>query len=166
VSGTHNYHAVQYLTPTEYETIVAGLIEPTAWSFNPGAERDHRSGNGPGRARRVADADPYSGYLLYEPSFAGVGQPVLQGGWGGTSFVAPQLNGSTAVIDSALGHRVGFWNPAIYASAHGHGSPFNPLATASTSNDNLYYTGNPGESYNEAVGLGTPNLTKLAGDLG
>ena len=44
-----------------------------------------------------------------------MGQPVLQGGWGGTSFVAPQLNGSTAVIDSALGHRVGFWNPSIYA---------------------------------------------------
>ena len=54
----------------------------------------------------------------------------------------------------------------MYAAAHSHSSPFNPLATASTSNDNLYYTGNPGESYNEAVGLGTPNLTKLAGDLG
>ncbi len=64
-----------------------------------------------------ADADPYSGYLLYEPSFAGVGKPVLQGGWGGTSFVAPQLNGSAAVINSYLGRRVGFWNPAIYAFA-------------------------------------------------
>ena len=41
----------------------------------------------------------------------------MQGGSGGTSFVAPQLNGSTAVIDSVLGHRVGFWNPSIYAAA-------------------------------------------------
>jgi subtilase family serine protease len=113
-----------------------------------------------------ADADPYTGYLLYEPSFAGVGKPVLQGGWGGTSFVAPQLNGSTAVIDSALGHRVGFWNPSIYGDALGFGgSPFNSLNTASTNNDNLYYTGNPGQLFNEAVGLGTPNLGKLASGL-
>ena len=34
-----------------------------------------------------------------------------------TSFVAPQLNASAAVIDSALGHRTGLWNPAIYAIA-------------------------------------------------
>jgi subtilase family serine protease len=91
---------------------------------------------------------------------------VLQGGWGGTSFVAPQLNGSTAVIDSALGRRVGFWNPAIYSAARGPGSPFTPLDQAGTSNDNLYYTGNPGEPYNQGVGLGVPNLTRLAGDLG
>ena len=77
------------------------------------------SGYGSGRAVPdvAADADPFSGYLLYEPSFAGVGEPVLQGGWGGTSFVSPQMNGSTAVIDSYLGHRVGLWNPSIYAAA-------------------------------------------------
>ena len=113
-----------------------------------------------------ADADPYSGYLLYEPSFAGIGQPALQGGWGGTSFVAPQLNGSTAVIDSYLGHRVGFWNPAIYAAAAGADSPFTQLNQASTSNDNIYYTGNPGQAYNQGAGLGYPNLTELAGDFG
>jgi hypothetical protein len=28
------------------------------------------------------------------------------------------------------------------------------------------YTGNPGQRYNEAVGLGIPNLTALAGDFG
>ncbi len=31
--------------------------------------------------------------------------------------MAPQLNGSSAVIDSALGHRVGLWNPSMYAAA-------------------------------------------------
>jgi hypothetical protein len=30
-----------------------------------------------------------------------------------SSFVALQLNGSTAVTVSYLDHRVGFWNPAI-----------------------------------------------------
>jgi kumamolisin len=166
VPGTQTYHAVPYLTPTDYETIVTGLTEPTAWNFNP--TPSVISGQGHGRAVPdvSADADPYTGYLLYEPSFAGVGQPVLQGGWGGTSFVAPQLNGSTAVIDSALGHRVGFWNPNIYKAAQGFGaSPFTSLNTASTSNDNLYFTGNPGTVYNQATGLGIPNLTALAGRL-
>jgi kumamolisin len=166
VPGTQNFHAVQYLTPTDYTTVALGLIEPTEWSFNPTPSVTSGSGYGRAVPDMAADADPYSGYLLYEPSFAGVGEPVLQGGWGGTSFVAPQFNGSTAVIDSYLGHRVGLLNPAIYTAADGHGSPFNPLATASTSNDNLYYTGNPGEPYNQAVGLGIPDLTKLAGDLG
>ena len=133
-----------YLTPTGYQTIVPGLIEPTAWTFNP--RPAVTSGTGSGRAVPdvSADADPYSGYLLYSPSFAQAGDPVLEGGWGGTSFVAPQLNGSTAVIDSALGHRVGFWNPRIYAAAQGTGSPFTELDQAGTGNDNLYYTGTPG----------------------
>ena len=33
--GTHSFNAVQYLTPTDYTTVVPGLVEPTAWSFNP-----------------------------------------------------------------------------------------------------------------------------------
>ncbi|MFY9927870.1 MAG: S53 family peptidase, partial [Streptosporangiaceae bacterium] len=165
VAGTHNFHAVQYLTPIDYATVAPGLVEPTDWTLDPTPPVSSGSGNGRAMPDVSTDADPYSGYLLYEPSFAGVGQPVLQGGWGGTSFVSPQLNGSTAVIDSYLGHRVGLWNPSIYAAAAGHGDPFNPLSTASTSNDNLYYTGNPGEPFNEAVGLGTPNLTELAGDF-
>ncbi len=165
VPGTGSFHAVPYLTPTGYQTIVPGLVEPTAWTLTP--TPSVTSGYGSGRAVPdvSADADPYSGYLLYQPSFAGVGEPVLQGAWGGTSFVSPQLNGSTAVIDSYLGHRVGLWNPSIYAAAVGSNSPFTSLDTAGTSNDNLYYTGNPGEPYNEGVGLGIPDLTALAGDF-
>jgi kumamolisin len=165
VPGTHSFHAVQHLTPTNYQTIVSGLTEPTAWNFNPTPTVTTGYGSGRADPDVSADADPYTGYLLYEPSFAGVGHPTLQGGWGGTSFVAPQLNGSTAVIDSAVGHRVGFWNPSIYAAAASGHDPFNPLDTAGTSNDNLYYAGNPGEPYNQGVGLGIPNLTELAGDF-
>jgi kumamolisin len=164
VTGTHNYNAVEYLTPTDYQTIVAGLTEPTAWNFNPTPSVTSGSGNGRAVPDVSADADPYSGYLLYSPAFAQAGQPVLEGGWGGTSFVAPQLNGSAAVIDSALGHRVGFWNPAIYGDAALGGGPFTELDQAGTSNDNLYYTGNPGERFNEAVGLGIPNLTGIESD--
>jgi kumamolisin len=166
VPGTHNFHAVQYLTPTDPETVAPGLIEPTEWSFNPTPSVTTGYGNGRALPDVSADADPFTGYLLYEPSAAGVGQPVLQGGWGGTSFVAPQLNGSTAVIDSAVGERVGFWNPIIYAAAINGHSALTPLTTAGTSSDNIYYTGNPGEPYNEGSGLGIPNLTRLAGELG
>jgi kumamolisin len=166
VPGTHSFHAVPYLTPIDYQTIVDGLVEPTAWTFNPTPSVITGSGTGRAVPDVAADADPFSGYLLYEPSFAGVNEPVLQGGWGGTSFVAPQLNGSTAVIDSYLGHRVGLWNPYIYAAAGGPSSPFTELGQASTSNDNIYYTGNPGQPYNQGSGLGYPNLTKLAGDFG
>ena len=167
VSGTANYHGEQYLTPTDFESVLTGVnfVEPTSWNVT--STPPLVAGGGTGRAEPdlSADADPESGYLLYEPSAVAVGNPALQGGWGGTSFVAPQLNGSTAVIDSALGHRVGFWNPSIYAAANGFKSPFNPLNTASTSNDNLYYTGQPGERYNQGVGLGIPNLTALSADF-
>ncbi len=79
--------------------------------------------------------------------------------------MAPQLNGAAAVIDSALGRRTGFWNPSIYKFAQSSSSPFTPLNTTGTNNDNLYYTGTPGTLYNEGAGLGTPNLTQLAADF-
>jgi subtilase family serine protease len=166
VPGTSRFSAVPYLTPTGYQSI-DGLRLPTAWSFNP--TPSVMTGFATGRAVPdvSADADPYSGYLLYEPSFATMStpEPTLQGGWGGTSFVAPQLNGSTAVIDSFLGHRVGFWNPAIYSFATGPNSPFTPLQQSGTGSDNIYYTGTPGQPFNEGSGLGYPDLSKLAFDF-
>jgi kumamolisin len=112
-----------------------------------------------------ADADPYSGYLLYEPSAVAAGFPALEGGWGGTSFTSPQFNGSTAVIDSYLGHRIGLWNPNLYTFAAGRNSPVTPLNQVGTGNDILFYTGNPGQLYNPATGLGVPDLAQFARDL-
>ena len=68
------------------------------------------TGFGTGRAvpDLATDGDPQTGYLVY----GRLGRR-RSSEYGGTSFVAPQLNGSTAVIDSYLGHRVGFWNPII-----------------------------------------------------
>jgi len=160
VPGTNSFHAVQYLTPTTYVTVAPGLVEPTAWNFNP--TPGVTTGLGFGRAipDLATNADPQTGYLVYGASAGGLNEA------GGTSFVGPQLNGSTAVIDSYLGHRVGFWNPYLYAAAGGPNSPFTQLNQASTSNDNIYYTGNPGKPYNEGIGLGQPNLAELAGDFG
>jgi kumamolisin len=169
VPGIGQYHAVQYLTPTDYTTVTAvtgtNLVEPTEWSVNPTPSVTSGYSNGRAVPDLSADADPYTGYLLYEPSAVAVGDPALQGGWGGTSFVAPQLNGSTAVIDSYLGHRVGLWNPSIYAFATSGNSPLTPLNAVGTSSDNLYYTGNSGSVYNVGSGLGFPNLSKLAADF-
>jgi len=167
VSGTSNYNGVQYLTPIDYEPAVPGtnFIEPTEWNVTSTPPLVSGSGSGRAVPDVSADADPVSGYLLYEPSFVPIGEPPLQGDWGGTSFIGPQFNGSTAVIDSYLGHRIGFWNPFLYALAAGPGSPVTPLNQLGTGNDNLFYTGNPGQLYNPATGLGVPNLAKFASDL-
>jgi kumamolisin len=159
LSGTASFHAVQYLTPASFSTVAPGLSEPTAWDFTATPPVTSGSGNGRAEPDLSTDADPQTGYLVYGASAGGINE------YGGTSFVAPQLNGATAVIDSFLGHRVGFWNPSIYAAATGSQDPFTQLNQASTSNDNIYYTGNPGQKYNEGIGLGLPDLAKLAGDF-
>jgi subtilase family serine protease len=166
VPGTSLFSAVQYLTPTDYQN-VEGIVEPTSWTFNPTPQVTRGYGWGRAVPDVSTDADPESGYLEYSPSFAqeSPAGAVLEGGWGGTSFVAPQLAGSTAVIDSMLGHRVGFWNPAIYQFATGRNSPFTPIDTSGTGSDNVYYTGTPGTLYNQGSGLGYPNLSVLAYDF-
>jgi kumamolisin len=161
IDGTNHFSAVEYLTPTDYKTI-DDLYLPTNFSYNPTPSVS--SGFGFGRAvpDLSANADPQTGYAVYMKEFGGNG--ILQ--YGGTSFIGPQLNGSTAVINSYLGRRVGFWNPQIYRFAASPNSPFTPLDASGTSNDNLYYTGTPGQIYNAGSGLGTPNLAKLASDFG
>ena len=103
------------------------------------------------------NADPYSGYLLY-----------LDGQWGGnsggTSFVAPQLNGILTLISSGLPGRIGSINPQLYAAfkAQGYaaGSPFKAI----TAGDNEYYASRAG--YNPATGLGSLDVNALATTLG
>jgi subtilase family serine protease len=169
VPGISSYNAVANLTPTDPEAITGGLVEPTSFTVN----ENPSVVSGTDRTGRVVpdvstDADPESGYLEWSPAFVqgGISTSDLMGGWGGTSFVAPQLNGSTAEIDSYLGHRVGFWNPAVYSFATSGHDPFTPLNAIGGTNDNLYYTGNgAGSLYNPGSGLGTPNLSALAADF-
>jgi kumamolisin len=166
VSGTSTYSAVPYLTPTDPTDLGGGFYADEGFNFNANPRLTGGSGSGRVEPDLAADADPYSGYYEYSESFVtgGIG-PVLMSGWGGTSFVSPEMNGSTAVIDSLVGHRVGFWNPVIYQAASAFNSPFTPLSSASRNNDNLYYTGTPGTEYNEASGLGYPNLARLEADF-
>jgi subtilase family serine protease len=160
VSGTGSFSAVPYLRPAGYHN-VNGLTRPSTWTFTPAPSVI--SGQGTGRATPdiSADADPFTGYLLYDP----LSSPALQGGWGGTSFVAPQLAGSAAVIDEYAGGRTGFWNPSVYTLAGSPGSPLRPLGTSGATNDNIYYTGTPGQTFNVGSGLGIPDLSRLAAEL-
>jgi subtilase family serine protease len=159
--GTREFQAVQYLTPTKYKNFY-GLRLPTAWKFNPKPPVTNGTGNSRALPDLSASADGLTGgYEVYDPQY----KPTPIEGLGGTSFVAPQFNGSAAVIDSYLGRRTGFWNPAIYRFASKPGSPFTPLGVTGTGNDNLYYTGTPGQTYNVGTGLGVPDLSRLAGDF-
>jgi kumamolisin len=160
IPALHHYSDVEYLDPTDFSTEYGPNL-PTEWNFDASPQVGHGTGTGRATPDLVADADPFTGYLLYDP----LSTPALESGWGGTSFVAPQLNGSTALIDQYVGHRVGLWNPAIYAFARSGDSPFTPLSTSGTSNDNLYYTGTPGQLFNAGTGLGYPDLGKLADDF-
>ena len=163
IRGVNHYHAVQWFTP---------INNNTAWSFNASAPVVQGSSNG-GRAMPdlAMNADPYTGYAIYSTLFtpssglANTGLPNWSAGWGGTSFVAPQLNGVAALINTKAGGRVGFWNPQIYSFARQQNSPFTPLDATGSSNDNLYYSGTAGTIYNPATGLGTPNVAALAQDF-
>jgi subtilase family serine protease len=161
VNSANQFSAVEYLIPTDYVE-ADGLYLPSAWNFNPTPYVTTGVGYGRATPDVSTDADPFTGYEVYDSQYT---PDPLEAGWGGTSFVAPQLNGATDLIDSYLGHRVGFWNPAVYKFAATRNSPFTPLDTAGTNNDNLYYSGTPGHVYNVGSGLGYPDFAKLTADF-
>ena len=95
VSGVSSYSDIAYLTPTTV-TSSQGLPLPTAFAFNPTPQVATGQSNG-GRATPDLsfDADPNTGYSLYDPQFQALyGSDFIL--YGGTSFVAPQLNAVTA----------------------------------------------------------------------
>jgi subtilase family serine protease len=110
------------------------------------------------------NADPETGYILvdctdFPPTAAN--SSCAAAGYGGTSFVAPQLNGMTALIDQAAGGRVGLLNPMVYPLQQLSGfwlvqKPFNDI----TAGDNWFYYGVPG--YDDGSGIGTLNVANLA----
>ncbi len=139
VPGVNTFNARQYLSNLLQPRMNPVLISGTDYGRNfPDVS---------------ADADPMTGYQIYS---AGKWQVM-----GGTSAVAPQFNGATAVINSGKGTRMGFWNPQIYKLAQDKDkTPFTVLDSDSN-NSNLYYVGQPGKVYNQATGLGTVNFEKL-----
>lgn len=109
------------------------------------------------------NADPETGYVVVDCTDfqASPGASCAEGGWGGTSFVAPQLNGITALIDEAAGGRVGLLNPVIYPLQQLTQywlwqKPFRDI----TAGDNWFYAGIQG--YDNGSGIGTVDAANLA----
>jgi len=102
------------------------------------------------------NADPNTGYLIY-----------YYGGFfaysGGTSFVAPQLNGITALLGQSAKSRLGLLNPALYRIAQKVGYPVNGPFNDITYGDNLGFPATLG--YDPASGLGSINAANLAAAL-
>jgi len=106
------------------------------------------------------NADPQTGYIIpYTSDVNGFG---IDRFIGGTSFVAPQLNGVTALLGQDLHSRLGLLNFPLYFFAltgQAYGGPKAPLNAISTG-DNWFYVGRSG--YNPAAGLGTLNVGNFA----
>lgn len=109
------------------------------------------------------NADPETGYLLYYTSNVS-GFSIIDN-YGGTSFVAPQLNGVAALLEQDLNGRLGLLNYSLYAlglgnvgysTAVGTGAPLHAIPYG----DNWFYFGTNG--YNPAVGLGTLDVANFA----
>ncbi|GLQ95795.1 S53 family peptidase [Dyella mobilis] len=100
------------------------------------------------------NADPFTGYVFVSTYDGG-----LNSGEGGTSFVAPQLNGITALLRQSTGHRIGLWNPQVYAiqNIFGYGwfTPFHSIRAG----DNWFYYGKP--HYNQGAGIGSLDVANL-----
>jgi kumamolisin len=85
-------------------------------------------------------------------------------GIGGTSFVAPQLNGVSALLGQYLQSRLGLLNFPLYDLAHsgkayGHAPPLHAVQYG----DNWFYYGSDG--YNPGAGLGTLDVANFANAL-
>lgn len=186
--GASGYSDYQFINPTSYQDISpTNLYLPTSFTLNPTPGLSTGTNAGFRATPDVAfNADPQTGYVAYDPQFKKVFGSVNVD-FGGTSFIGPQLNGVTAVYESSLGHRIGFWNPNIYKFAASSSSPFHPLDSNAVysgsnyysgrnnghrlsiagefTNTNDYYTGTSGAIYNPGSGLGYANLSKLLTDF-
>jgi kumamolisin len=110
------------------------------------------------------NADPDTGYVIYYTSSnSGFG---LDNFYGGTSFVAPQLNGVTALLGEYLGgRRIGLLNYPLYdlvLNGQAYGTSTAPLNAIPYGN-NWFYHGRNG--YNPADGVGTLNVANFAAIL-
>jgi len=111
----------------------------------------------------AADADPLTGYAIYDSTSGCRGQQCW-GVVGGTSAAAPLWAGLIALANQAgpkQGLRsAGFLNPALYRLGNGAAgasgaSPFHDI----TAGGNLFYPATPGWDY--STGWGSPDANAL-----
>jgi subtilase family serine protease len=110
------------------------------------------------------NADPETGYAVDYTSDTGAFS--IAYGWGGTSFVAPQLNGLSALLGQKAGGRLGLLNYPLYALAKGgvgYAHPKTAPLVDIAAGDNWYYQGVPG--YDQGSGVGTLNVWNFSNAL-
>jgi kumamolisin len=150
----------------DYQKVVSGLRRTEAnqvWSWFPNFPDTsvqqtlftvpaHFAG------RNVPDislnADPFTGFSLFSSTDGG-----WLDGFGGTSFVAPQLNGIYALLSQAKGSRLGLANPQLYQAVADRGYTNNGALNDIVTGDDWFYFGKPG--YEPGAGLGTINAARL-----
>jgi subtilase family serine protease len=105
------------------------------------------------------NADPDTGYLIYYTSDQS--GPEILSFIGGTSFVAPQLNGVASLLNQSQHGRLGLLNvPAYFMSRFGGYVGKKAPLNAITTGNNEFYTGSNG--YNPGAGLGTMDVANFA----
>ncbi|CAN5387376.1 protease pro-enzyme activation domain-containing protein [soil metagenome] len=106
------------------------------------------------------NADPETGYTLpYTSDVDGFSVSIFNGG---TSFVAPQLNGIAALLGQRVHGRLGLLNAPLYALA---ATPLGYLGSNAPLNDikagnNWFYKSHAG--YDQGSGVGTLDVSNLA----
>jgi len=108
------------------------------------------------------NADPYTGYVIGYTSSASGSSYGLYSEYGGTSFVAPELNGVAQLLAQNAGGRLGLLNGVLYSlaqTATGYSGKNAPLRAIKAGN-NDFYVGRKG--YTPAAGVGTLNVANFA----
>jgi subtilase family serine protease len=110
------------------------------------------------------NADPDTGYIVVYTSSVNGGPNVYEF-FGGTSFVAPQLNGVAALLGQSVNKRLGLFNVPLYAAATAPGAYSGPSAPLRDIlfGDNWFYQGAPG--YDQGSGVGSLDVANFARTL-
>lgn len=125
----------------------SSVYQEPAWQLNAAITDAPRMRGVPDVA---LNADPTTGYQIY---YGGA----WNNGYGGTSFAAPQWAGFSALMDQALGRRMGNQNTLTYSLALTSAYP-NAFYDITQGNNGAYSAG-PG--WDPVTGWGTPNMAGL-----
>lgn len=123
-----------------------------------------------------ADADPYTGYIIYltqnvtDPSTGTTSPQLTATPWGGTSAAAPLWAAMTALVNASAacnGHNLGPLNPLLYPVAVKGMAGLTNITSGNNDytvdNPTAYFTAHQG--FSPVTGLGTPLGAPLARSL-
>ncbi|MDQ6683530.1 MAG: S53 family peptidase [Pseudomonadota bacterium] len=151
----------QLLVPTKTTEPNQTLVETSSHATYVTLPSHYRGRNLPDVS---ANADPDTGYIVVYTSSVD-GGPFIYDFFGGTSFVAPQLNGVAALLGQKARRRLGLFNVPLYLAAAtplGYLGPNAPLRDIQAG-DNWFYKGQPG--YDQGSGVGVLDVANFSRTL-